>query len=123
MKNSQINRNKRNSTKATKSIDNKNSKSNLRNKDNVNRLSKTNINFINLKKALIAKNNEESNIAKRKSNRNLKQKSIDYTFQNNIMNNTMNKSSFKNQTFATRLSKIDNNSSKPQTKNSNKKYQ
>ena len=39
------------------------------------------------------------------------------------MNNTMNKSSFKNQTFATRLSKIDNNSSKPQTKNSNKKYQ
>ena len=123
MKNSQINRNKRNSTKATKSIDNKNSKSNLRNKDNVNRLSKTNINFINLKKALIAKNNEESNIAKRKSNRNLKQKSIDYTFQNNIMNNTMNKSSFKNQTFATRLSKIDNNSSKPPTKNNNKKYQ
>ena len=93
MKKFLINRNKPDLIQTTKSIDNKNIKLNLTNKENSKRLSKTNNHFINLKKALIGKKLEDSNMAKRQSNRNLKQKSIDFTFQKNIMNNTINKSS------------------------------
>ena len=93
MKKFLINRNKPDLIQATKSIDNKSIKLNVTNKENSKRLSKTNNHFINLKKALIGKKLEDSNMTKRQSNRNLKQKSIDYTFQNNIMNNTINKSS------------------------------
>ena len=93
MKKFLINRNKPDLIQTTKSIDNKNIKLNLTNKENSKRLSKTNNHFINLKKALIGKKLEDSNMTKRQSNRNLKQKSIDYTFQNYIMNNTINKRS------------------------------
>ena len=87
--------NKRNTKRTNKSIDDKNIKSNMI-KDNFISGMKRNIHLNNLKKEIIAKNNEEYNWITQKTGRILKQKSIDNIRYKNIMNNN-NKHYIQNQ--------------------------
>ena len=87
--------NKRNTKRANKSIDDKNIKSNMI-KDNFISGMRRNIHLNNLKKEIIAKNNEEYNWITQKTGRILKQKSIDNIRYKNIMNNN-NKHYIQNQ--------------------------
>ena len=87
MKKMQIYQNKITKNKYKRSIDNKNIKSNIL-QDNLNIDIKRKLNYINNnKREIISKNNEESNLIIKKSNRNKKQKSIDNTLNKNIFNN------------------------------------
>ena len=87
MKKMQIYQNKITKNRAKRSIDNKIIKSNIL-PDNLSIDIKRKLNFINNnKREIITKNNDESNLIIKKSNRNKKQKSIDNTLNKNIFNN------------------------------------
>ena len=89
MKNNKIYHNKRNRNKSIKITDNKNIKSNINAVNSIG-FSNTKSNLISTKKEIISKNNEESNFISKKSNNQLKKKSIDNLLQKNKMFNLTN---------------------------------
>ena len=89
MKNNKIYHNKRNRNKSIKITDNKNIKSNTNAVNSIG-FSNNKSNLTNIKKEIISKNNEESNFISKKSNNQLKKKSIDNLLQKNKMFNLTN---------------------------------
>ena len=89
MKNNKIYHNKRNRNKSIKITDNKNIKSNTNAVNSIG-FSNNKSNLISTKKEIISKNNEESNFISKKSNNQLKKKSIDNLLQKNKMFNLTN---------------------------------
>ena len=89
MKNNKIYHNKRNRNKSIKIINNKNI---ISNSNAINTLvgSNNKSNLTSIKKEIISKNNEESNFISKKSNNQLKKKSIDNLLQKNKMFNLTN---------------------------------
>ena len=118
MKNNKIYHNKRNRNKSIKIINNKNI---ISNSNAVNTLvgSNNKSNLTNIKKEIFSKNNEESNFINKKTNNQLKKKSIDNLLQKNKMFNLTNSINRNSLILQNQIEQKNSNNSKI---NQNKNY-